>query len=146
MERKLVSIQVIDAINPIEGADNIEVATIQGWKVVIKKGEYKVGDKVIYFEVDSFLPIRPEYEFLRPSSFKTLYDGSEGFRIRTIKLRKQISQGLVMPIDMLPFDDTGITQEYQVGDDVTNIMSVKKWEVPLSAHLQGLIKGSFPSF
>jgi hypothetical protein len=68
MERKLASIREIKEIVPIEGADAIEVAVVDGWKVVTKKGEFKPGDLCVYFEIDSFLPIREEFEFLRKSS------------------------------------------------------------------------------
>ena len=74
--RKLASIQKIVDISPIEGADSIEVAQILGWKVVVKKGEFKIGDLVVYCEIDSILPEKPEFEFLRDRKF----------RIRTIKL------------------------------------------------------------
>ena len=94
MERKLASIQKVLDLQPIEGADVIEVATINGWKLVVKKGEFEVGDLAVYFEIDSFLPIREEFEFLRKSSYKKMGD-KEGFRLRTIKLRGQISQGLL---------------------------------------------------
>ena len=94
MERKLASIRVISNLSPIEGADKIETATIDGWKVVVAKDVgHKVGDKVIYCEIDSFLPIRDEFEFLRKSSYKKM-GGEEGFRLKTIKLRGQVSQGL----------------------------------------------------
>ena len=92
MGRKLATIQTIIKIEPIEGADQIEKATILGWQLVVKKGDFKVGDSCCYFEIDSFLPIRPEFEFLRKACLKKLEDGTEGFRIRTIRLRKQISQ------------------------------------------------------
>lgn len=64
MERKLASIVEINDIQPIPNADAIEVATVKGWKVVVKKGEFKVNDLAVYFEIDSFLPVRPEFEFL----------------------------------------------------------------------------------
>lgn len=89
--RKLATIREIKDIQPIEGADRIEVATVDGWQVVIKKGEFKVGDKIIYIEIDSIVPEREEFEFLRDRKF----------RVRTIKLRKQISQGLIMPLSIL---------------------------------------------
>src|SRR5260221_575643 len=95
--RKLASIQKVLDIQPIPNADAIEVVTINGWKVVSKKGEFKIGDLCVYFEIDSFLPIKPEFEFLRKSCYRKMADGSEGFRLRTIKLRGQISQGLVLP-------------------------------------------------
>jgi len=93
VSRKLASIQRIVAINPIKGADKIEVAQVLGWQCVTKKGEFKVGDLVVYFQVDSVLPARAEFEFLRERKFK----------IRTIKLRSQISEGLIMPVSILNF-------------------------------------------
>src|ERR1022692_2598024 len=100
--RKLATIRQISNLLPIPGADRIEVATIDGWKVVVNKGTHVIGELVVYFEIDSFLPIRDEFEFLRKSSYKKMADEVEGFRLRTISLRKQISQGLVMPISILP--------------------------------------------
>ena len=78
--RKLATIEKIENISPIEGADFIERASIRGWQIVIKKGDHKVGELIIYMEIDSLLPERPEFEFLRP----------RGFRIKTIKLKNQI--------------------------------------------------------
>lgn len=93
--RKLASVQRIVDIKPIEGADRIEVAQVLGWQcVVAKKDNFKVGDLVVYFEVDSKLPERPEFEFLRERKF----------RIKTIKLRKQISEGLITPLSILPLE------------------------------------------
>ena len=84
--RKLATIRKVDDIRPIEGADKIELAVVDGWKCVIKKGDFAVGDSVIYCEIDSFLPICDEFEFLRKSSFKKMGE-DEGFRLRTVKLR-----------------------------------------------------------
>lgn len=99
--RKLVSIRTISDLQPIEGADKIEVATIDGWKVVVAKDVgHKVGDKVIYCEVDSFLPIRDEFEFLRKSSYKKMGD-REGFRLKSIKLKGVLSQGIILPLNIL---------------------------------------------
>ncbi len=67
MERKLVSIQVIDSIAPIEGADNIVQARVMGWTVVVKKGEFAPGDRCVFFEIDSLLPDGQAWsEFMRP--------------------------------------------------------------------------------
>lgn len=121
--RNLVSVQGIKALSPIEGADRIEVATILGWKLVVKKGEFKVGDKCAYFEVDSFLPIEDRYEFLRGSSFKRHEILGEGFRIRTQKLRGQISQGLALPLAELNLDEN-----LPVDTDLTEVLHVRKWE------------------
>lgn len=100
MERKLASIRRIENVIPIEGADTIEVSVVGGWKVVTKKGEYKPGDLAIYCEVDSFLPIKEEFEFLRKSSYKKMGE-QEGFRLKTSKLRGQISNGLLLPLSIL---------------------------------------------
>lgn len=72
-------------ITPIEGADNIEKITIDGWNCVAKKGEFKEGQLCVHFEIDSFLPIQPEFEFLRKTSFRKMGD-QEGFRLKTIRL------------------------------------------------------------
>lgn len=138
--RKLASIRTISALNPIDGADRIEVATIDGWKVVVNKGIHTVGETIVYFEIDSLLPIREEFEFLRKSSYIKLPDGTEGFRLKTIRLRGQVSQGLVTPISVLPDGD------WNIGDDVTDVLGVIKYEAPIPANLSGTVKGNFPSF
>ena len=141
MERKLASVRKISDLSPIEGADKIEVATIDGWKVVVAKDvNHKVGDLVVYCEVDSFLPIREEFEFLRKSSHKKMGD-QEGFRLKTIRLRGQLSQGLILPIHILPFGDA-----FHEGQDVTEVLGIVKYEPPVPAELAGKVKGLFPSF
>jgi RNA ligase (TIGR02306 family) len=137
-ERKLASVVKIVDIQPIPGADAIVVATVKGWKVVVKVNEYKVGDLAVYYEIDSFLPIRPQFEFLRKSSFKRM-GSSEGFRLKTIRLRGQISQGLLTPIP------EGISNPKE-GDDLTEMLGIVKYEPPIPAQLAGKIKGTFPSF
>jgi RNA ligase (TIGR02306 family) len=137
-ERKLASVVKIVDIQPIPGADAIVVATVKGWKVVVKVNEYKVGDLAVYYEIDSFLPIRPQFEFLRKSSFKRM-GSSEGFRLKTIRLRGQISQGLLTPIP------EGISNPKE-GDDLTETLGIVKYEPPIPAQLAGKIKGTFPSF
>jgi len=139
MERKLVSPVVIDDVQPIEGADLIEVATVKGWKLVIKKNEFKVGDHAIYCEIDSFLPVKEEFEFLRKSSYRKMGD-DEGFRLKTIKFRGQISQGLLLPISVL----NGYA--YQIGEDIAARLGIVKYEPPVPAALGGIAKGLFPSF
>ena len=125
-ERKLAHIELISALSPIEGADNIEVATVLGWQCVVKKGEFKVGDIIIYVEVDSVMPEKPEYEFLRDRKF----------RVRTIKLRGQVSQGLVLPLSILDIyvKEKGglkfLKSALQPGDDVTNYLGITKYLSP----------------
>ena len=142
MERKLATIRKINELTPIEGADKIELATIDGWKVVVAKDvNHKVGDLIVYCEVDSFLPIREEFEFLRKTSYKKMADGTEGFRLKTIRLRGQVSQGLILPISILNSDDV-----IDEGDDVTDELNIVKYEAPIPAQLSGEVKGMFPSF
>jgi RNA ligase (TIGR02306 family) len=151
MERKLASIRKITNLSPIEGADKIELATVDGWKVVVAKDvNHKVGDLVIYCEIDSFLPIKPEFEFLRKSSYKKMGD-LEGFRLRSIKLRGQISQGLILPlqeaIDVIKRRNGEVYQEMiSEGSDVTQLLGIVKYEPPIPAELAGKVKGLFPSF
>jgi len=107
MERKLATIRKVNEIKPIEGADMIELAIVDGWQCVVKKGEFKPGDPGVYFEIDSYLPIEERYEFLRKSSYKKIPDQlqgqrAEGFRLKTVKLRGQISQGLMLPPGYFP--------------------------------------------
>lgn len=109
----LASVQKIVKLTPIIGADKIEVATILGWEVVVKKGEYKVNDLCCYIQIDTIVPDKPEFEFLRERKF----------RVKTIKLRNQISQGLIVPLPK---------GNWKEGDNITNIIGVKKYEKPNS--------------
>lgn len=150
-KRKLVSIQRIDKLEAIEGADFIERASVLGWHLVVKKGEFTVGDLCVYFEVDSFLPIRDEYSFLQNSGVrKMLINGEEkaGYRLKTIRLRGQISQGLALPISAFPELDRAINSADYVmlGADVTEHLGVYKYEIPLPAQLAGKVRGNFPGF
>jgi RNA ligase (TIGR02306 family) len=143
MERKLASVRKISKISSIEGADKIELAIVDGWKVVVAKDvNHKVDDMVIYCEIDSFLPVKEEFEFLRKSSYKKMSDGTEGFRLKTIKLRGQVSQGLILPMSVVEYTNV----QFKVGMDVTNLLGVTKYEPPIPAELSGKVKGMFPSF
>lgn len=141
MQRKLATVRRIKEITAIENADNLELAKIDGWQVVVKKGEFKPGDLVVYCEIDSFLPIKPEFEFLRKSCYKKMFDDSEGFRIKTIKLRGIVSQGICFSLDIL--NQSGSFSE---GFDVTEQLGIKKYEKPIPAQLAGEVLGPFPSF
>jgi RNA ligase (TIGR02306 family) len=143
MTRKLVTTRLIKELVPIYGADNVELAKIDGWQCVVKKGEFKVGDVGVYFEIDSFLPIEPRYEFLHKSSFKVL-NGIEGFRIRTTKCKKQLSQGLLLPLFEFPELDISLCDS--AGTDLTEKLNVKLYEPPIPVTLSGITKGLFPSF
>ncbi len=146
MERKLATVRCIGQITPIPNADKIELVTVDGWNVVVAKDVgHKVGDLVIYCEIDSFLPIREEFEFLRKSSYKKMGD-VEGFRLRTVKLRGQVSQGLILPMSVLNPPDTNIYVTPFEGLDVTEMLDIVKYEPPIPAELSGKVKGVFPSF
>ena len=108
--RKLAHIERVTNIRPIEGADRIEQVNVLGWNVVIKKGEFKEGDKCVYIEIDSICPDKPHFEFLRDRNFK----------VKTIKLKGVVSQGLILPLSILPKGD------YVVGDDVTEVLGITK--------------------
>ena len=136
--RKLASVQIINGITPSEGADMIECVHVLGWQCVANKGEFQVGDKCVYMEVDSFLPVCDEFEFLRDTSFKQDEVLGAGFRLKTRKFRGQISQGLVQPLSILP------EGEYQVGDDVTEILGIRKWEVGETVLTNGTVLHRFP--
>ena len=148
--RKLASVQKIWKTEPIEGADRIELVHVLGWQVVAKKGEFKEGDYCVYFEIDSFLPIDPRFEFLRSSSYKNSELLGEGFRLKTQKLRGEISQGLVMPCSDFPelwYDpiekmNSVVPTE---GQDVTRLLGVRKWEIPEMATTGGTVIGELPS-
>lgn len=142
-ERKLATVRRIDDVVEIENADAIECAIIGGWNVVIKKGEFKAGDLAVYFEIDSWIP-----KELAPFLFEGKeFEGVEGARLRTKKLRGVMSQGLLLPISIL---DTAKNEEcehdWEVGDDVTEVLGIKKWDKPINPQLTGLAKGNFPSF
>lgn len=129
--RKLASIQKIKEIKAIEGADAIEKAYVLGWQLVIRKGEFSVGDLCVYCEIDSVMPDKPEFEFVRARSN----------RIKTVKLRGQISQGICFPLSILPE-----ALEVQEDMDVTEVLGITKFEPPIPANLAAEIKGLFPSF
>lgn len=138
-KRKLASVQYVHHITPIEGADRIECVHVLGWQCVANKGQFRVGDSCVYMEVDSFLPICEQFEFLRGSSYKKNEILGEGFRLKTQKFRGQISQGLVQPLSILPKGD------YKLGDDVTKILGIRKWEVEERVTSSGTVIGDFPA-
>ena len=141
MERKLATIRKVSNITPILGADKIECIQVDGWQVVCNKGDFKIGDMGAYFEVDCFLPIEERFEFLRKNCYKKMVDGGEGHRLRTVRLRKCLSQGLLMPLSQFPE-----LQDVVEGQDVTNLLGVKLYEPPIPAQLHGEALGNFPYF
>jgi RNA ligase (TIGR02306 family) len=134
----MATVRKILDIKPIPGADAIEVAVVDGWKVVIKKGEFNIGDLVVYCEIDSWIPftIAP---FLSKTKEPKEYNGVPGERLKTVRLRGQISQGFILPIDLLS------EIEYEEGIDVSEYLNIQKYEPPVSACIGGEPRGLFPS-
>lgn len=113
-KRALAYTAKITEINNIEGADNIQQGKVNGWPIIIKKGEFNEGDIGVFFEIDSRVPENnPVFEFLAPKKFK----------IKTMKLNKfgVFSQGLLMPIALFP--ELGANPE--VHTDVTDLLGIK---------------------
>src|SRR5262249_3671809 len=121
---KLASIQTISEIRPIDGADRIEAATVLGYQTVIKKGEFRPGDRCVWHEPDTVVAEKPDYEFLR----------KQGFRLKVSRFKGQVSQGLALPLSVLPAAD------YAIGQDVTEQTGIRKYEKPLSPNLVGVAK------
>lgn len=143
--RKLATIERIEEILPIEGADNICLVKVRGWQCVALKTDFKQGDLCVYHEVDSFLPVIPRYEFMSKGSSpkKMIVDGEEklGYRLKTARKLGQISQGLAQPLSIFP-EITNPT----IGHDVTELLDIKLYEAPIPACLSGEIRGVFPGF
>lgn len=140
----MATVRRIDAIQPIPNADAIECAVIGGWKVVVKKGEYQPGDLAIYCEIDSWIPneLAPFLSKKEPKEF----NGVKGDRLRTVRLRGQLSQGLLLPLTVLKNDGAwiaGVTVDD--GTDVSDVLGIQKWEAPIPAQLAGQVRGNFPS-
>lgn len=170
--RKLVTFRTIDEVKPHTNADRLELVMIGGWQCIVKKGEFDPGDMVVFFEIDSLLPIRPEFEFLRQYSYvqkewlKDLVPNGEGFRLKTVKLRQEISQGLVIPIpkddvqlqriiedvyaSTLLNEEDGLTPlDVLLDMDLSEHFGVIKYDPPektISVKMGGRPRGGFPSF
>ncbi len=149
--RKLATIRRIAEIRPIEGADSIECAVVDGWTVVVKKGEFEVGDLVIYCEIDSWVPTELA-PFLSKGKEPRMFGGVFGERLRTIKLRGQLSQGLILPIThelQVEFSHTFLNfegaRDLQEGDNVSELLGIQKWEATIPVCLAGIAKSSFPT-
>jgi RNA ligase (TIGR02306 family) len=152
--RKLVSIQRVAEVKDIPEADKIQAYRINGWWVVDKKEQYNVGDLVVYCEVDSWIPheVAP---FLSKGKEPSIYEGVKGERLRTVKLKKQVSQGLILSVSILANaawadDGDGNFMQYdpydmfQENEDVSEYLGIIKWEPKLPLCLAGDARGLFP--
>jgi RNA ligase (TIGR02306 family) len=131
---KLASIETIKEINPHPNADRLELAKVLGWQAIVKKGDFKAGDKCVFVVIDTVLPDSPWSAFLK--------DGDKPIRLRTVKLRGEYSQGLVLPVSVLPKS----TQGWNEGADVGCELGVTKYEKEISLALSGVAKSSFPEY
>lgn len=144
--RKLATIRKIEEIKPIPEADKICAYRVDGWWVVDTINKYQVNDLVIYCEVDSWIPHKLA-PFLSKGQEPREYNGVKGERLKTVKLRGKISQGLLLPIQMYN-DYLGLEVSVfpPVGTDLTVALEIQKWEPPIPAQLQGMMRGNFPHF
>lgn len=130
---KLATIEVVSAITPIANADAIELAQVLGWQTIVKKGQFTVGSKGVFIPIDTILPDAEWSAFLKK--------GDSPIRLKTIKMKGVYSQGLLMPLSILPEN----VQGWQVGADVGGELGIKKYEKEIPACLSGEVKGNFPS-
>lgn len=136
--RQLATVRVVDGVHPIENADAIERVSVGGWNVVTGKGEFQPGDQLVYFEIDSALPLDdPRFEFLAPRGTKEI-DGAPYHVLRSIRLRGIVSQGLVLPTSQLG-------REAVLGEDVTAELGVIKYEPPLPDEMMGTALNPYPT-
>jgi len=149
--RKLATIRKIDSIHPIEGADNIECAKVGGWSVVVRKRDFEVGELVVYIEIDSWVPHHVAPFLSKDKTPREFMGHGPGERLRTIVLRGQISQGLVLDLYSACMYDTRTDEsritpdQFVEGLDVTELLGIVLWTPSLTAQLSGVAKGNYPS-
>lgn len=156
--RKMASIRTIKELRPIQGADKIELAIIDGWQVVVKKGDHQPGEQVVYLEIDSWVPTEIAPFLTKGAKEPREFEGVKGERLKTIKLRGEVSQGLVLPLSVIPreaMDNINEATKYADNEtlwssidgwDVTEALGVKKWEKAMSAQMGGQARRYFPNF
>lgn len=139
--RALAKIVKIDSVVNHPNADRLDLCKIGGWQVVAKRDLYKTGDKAVYLEIDSWVPHTLDPSLTKEGHEPKVYNGVQGQRLKTIRLRGELSQGLLIPMSALPlelYDDSE-------GLDLTEFLGIQKWEMEIPAQLAGQAKGSFPS-
>lgn len=138
MIRKLASVQRVLEILPIVGADAIELVRVNGWQCVTKKGEFQVGDLGVFLEIDAVPPDTDAFRFLWTPKSGEMIARPEKFRIRSMKLRGALSQGLFMPLETFDWGGVAVSE----GEDVTQALGVSKYDPPLP--MSGEIRAAFP--
>jgi RNA ligase (TIGR02306 family) len=151
MTRKMATIRKIEEVKAIPNADKIVAYRVGGWWVVDSIGKYVVGDLVVYAEPDSFIPTAIAPYLTKPGHYAKTFEDVEGERLRTVKLRGQLSQGLLLPVEVDNDQFGGVVHlvkgKYCVeeGMDVSELLGIVKYEAPIPAALAGEVKGMFPS-
>lgn len=148
--KNLATIQRVKNVRPCPNSENLDLVDVLGWQVVTKRNEFAEGSLCVYVAIDTLLPEKPEFEFLR----------NKNFRIKPIRLRGQESAGIVFPlsilgnVDNIPHPHVTVELENKIfestylyeGTDVTNILGVKKYEKPVPPELAGQMVGGLPGF
>lgn len=147
--RKLASVKVIEEVKAIPEADRICAYRVDGWWVVDTVGKYQPGDQAIYCEIDSWIPTEIAPFLTKPGHFPKVYNDVEGERLKTVKLRGQLSQGLLLPLGVLAVKTEhgnylGDWDQFE-GHDVSERLNIQKWEAPIPAQLAGQVRGNFPT-
>jgi len=138
---KLATFETITEILPIEGADRIELAKVQGWQSVIRKGDYKVGDGVIFVPIDTVLPPAVWNKHLWDKN-----DPTKPIRVKTVKLKGVVSQGLIFPRSLISAQEIWDHMDDPTEDvSIAGMLGITKYEKPIPAQLAGQVKGDFPS-
>jgi RNA ligase (TIGR02306 family) len=138
MQRALASIQRITSLTPIAGADRIELARVAGWQCVVKTGEFRAGELALYLELDAIPPELPAFSWLWQPKGQAGVARPDTFRIRTLRLRGTLSQGLLVRLEQVALGDV------HEGEDVTARLGVTKYEPPAPSGM-GDWRAPFPS-
>lgn len=145
MSRALATVVEIDEVRPHPNAERLEIAQVRGWQVVVQKDTFVTGDVAVYFEIDSALPVEwPQFAFLADRSTR-FHDGVTVHVLKTIRLRGELSQGLLVPLDEFPqiMPDVVVTYPAPVNVDVTELLGITLYEPNLVNGPSGRMS-SFP--
>lgn len=151
MARKLASVREIAEIKSIEGADRIVTYRVDGWWVIGQKDQFKIGDLAIYLEIDSWVPYSLAPFLSKDRKEPREFNGIKGEKLKTIKMKGQLSQGLLLPLDKnMP---ELLLEDLNKGDDLTELLGIQLWEQPIKLDKRGkpienreARKGGFPLY
>lgn len=145
---KLATVRIVTAIDPIKDADKIEQVWIDGWSLVCKKGEFCVGDVGLYMEVDTVLPLsNPHFEFLKERGTRTI-NNQLCHRLKSIKLRGTLSQGLLLPLSHFSNIDFDVDDKFEkdFGEELGLFRYDPEIHGPGVRVLPAQAAGSFPNY